>query len=62
MTSQNKTPPWRSRRSHARRLTVDLPAETFAALKIHVARNGTTIRAIVTELIENAIPGKENGK
>lgn len=61
MTSQNKTPPWRSRRSHARRLTVDLPAETFAALKIHVAQNETTIRAIVTALIQTHIE-KEYGK
>lgn len=61
MTSQNKTPPWRSQRSHARRLTVDLPAETFAALKIHVARNETTIRAIVTALIQTHIE-KEYGK
>lgn len=55
MTSHKNTPPWRSRRNHACRLTVELPAETFAALKIHVARNGTTIRAIVTALIQTAI-------
>ena len=61
MTRQKDASPWRSRRSHARRLTVDLPAETFAALKIHVARNETTIRAIITALIQTHIE-KEYGK
>ena len=45
----------RDRRSLAERLTVDLPAGTLTALKIHVARRETTIRAVVTALIQKEI-------
>lgn len=44
--------PRRERRSHTSRLTVDLPSGTLTALKIHVARRETTIRAVVTSLIQ----------
>jgi len=47
--------PRRDRRSHADRLTVDLPSGTLMALKIHVARRETTIRAVVTSLIQREI-------
>lgn len=47
--------PWRERRSHADRLTVDLPSGTLTALKIHAARRETTIRAVVTSLIQREI-------
>lgn len=49
------TLPRRERRSHADRLTVDLPAGTLTDLKIHVARRETTIRAVVTSLIQREI-------
>ncbi|NVP54741.1 MULTISPECIES: hypothetical protein [Rhizobiaceae] len=44
-----------SRRERADRLTVDLPAGTLTALKIHVAQRETTIREVVTDLIEREI-------
>lgn len=47
--------PRRERRSHADRLTVELPSGTLTALKIHVARRETTIRAVVTTLIQREI-------
>lgn len=44
------------RNEHAReRLTVDLPAGTLTALKIHVAQRELTIREIVTTLIKREI-------
>lgn len=45
----------RDRRSHVRRLTVDLPKGTFSALKIHAIQRETTIREFVTDLIERAV-------
>lgn len=47
-----------SRRDRADRLTVNLPAGTLTALKIHVAQRETTIREVVTDLIERAIVKK----
>lgn len=44
-----------SRRDRADRLTVDLPAGTLTALKIHVAQRETTIREVVTHLIKQEI-------
>ncbi|RCW23173.1 hypothetical protein DFR48_10742 [Ciceribacter lividus] len=44
-----------SRRGHADRLTVNLPAGTLTALKVHVAQHKTTIREVVTNLIEREI-------
>ena len=44
-----------SRRERADRLTVDLPAGTLTALKIHAAQRETTIREVVTDLIEREI-------
>jgi hypothetical protein len=46
------------RRDRADRLTVDLPAGTLTALKIHAARQETTIREVVTDLIEKEIINK----
>ena len=51
----NARRPRRDRRSHGDRLTVDLTSGTLTALKIHVARRGTTIRAVVTALIQREI-------
>lgn len=45
----------RDRRSHAERLTVDLPAGTRMALKIHAARNQTTIRELIVSLVQNIL-------
>ncbi len=39
----------------ADRLTVDLPSATLTALKVHVAQHKTTIREVVTDLIEREI-------
>lgn len=47
-----------SRRDRAERLTVDLPAGTLTALKIHAAQRDTTIREVVTNLIEREIINK----
>lgn len=41
--------------SRGNRLTVDLPAGTLAALKIHVANRETTIREVVTRLVRKEI-------
>ena len=43
--------------SRGKRLTVDLPAGTLAALKIHVAQRETTIREVVTSLLIKEIKG-----
>lgn len=48
----------RGRRSRAERLTVDLPAGMLAVLKVHVAQRETTIREIVTVLIQDEIDSK----
>jgi hypothetical protein len=45
----------RERRSHVRRLTVDLPKGTFSTLKIHAIQRETTIRQFVTDLIQKAV-------
>ncbi|WP_331373411.1 hypothetical protein [Sinorhizobium chiapasense] len=45
----------RDERSHASRLTVTIPKGTLTALKVHVARRDTTIREMVTGLIEREI-------
>lgn len=34
------------------RLSVDLPADTLAALKAHVAQSRTSVKAVVIRLIE----------
>lgn len=59
-TKTTKTLPRRDRRSRAERLTVDLPAGTLTALKIHVARHRTTIREVVTKLVQHEI--RQEGK
>lgn len=43
------------RRRPAERLSVDVPPGTLAALKIHAAQRDTTIREVVTDLIEREI-------
>ncbi len=48
----------RDRRSRVKRLTVDLPGDALTALKIHAAERETTIRELVTSLIEQAIAKK----
>lgn len=59
MATASSSPKTRqSRRDRAERLTVDLPAGTLTALKIHVAQRETTIREVVTDLIERAIVKK----
>lgn len=45
----------RDGRSYASRLTVDIPKTTLTALKIHAAQHDTTIREVVTDLIEREI-------
>ncbi len=45
--------PRRERR--ADRLTVDMPPGTLAALKVHVAQRGRTIRELVTALVKSEI-------
>ncbi|MET4687669.1 hypothetical protein [Sinorhizobium fredii] len=52
--SRNNTRP-REGRSHVSRLTINIPKGTLTALKIHVAQRETTIREIVTDLIEKEI-------
>jgi glycerol-3-phosphate dehydrogenase len=49
------TLPRRDRRSHAERLTVDLPEGARTALKIHAARNQTTIRELIVSLVQNIL-------
>lgn len=48
----------RDERSHAERLTVELPKGTLTALKIHAAQRETTIRALVTDLLQTALEQK----
>lgn len=43
--------------SRGKRLTVDLPSGTLAALKIYVAQRETTIREVVTSLLIKEIKG-----
>jgi len=43
------------RRYRSERLTVELPAGTLTALKIHVAQREVTIREVVTRLVQDAI-------
>ena len=50
------------RRSRAERLTVNLPAGTLTALKIHVARRETTIREVVTALVLKTVETDQIGK
>lgn len=45
----------RDGRSYASRLTVSIPKDTLTALKIHAAQRDTTIRKVVTDLIEREI-------
>lgn len=52
--------PRQDRRRRAERLTVDLPAGTLTALKVHVAHCETTIREVVTNLVHQEI--KQEGK
>ncbi|MBB3743510.1 hypothetical protein FHX10_003009 [Rhizobium sp. BK591] len=40
------------------RLSVDLPSGTLTALKIHAARQETTIREVVTDLIKKELINK----
>jgi hypothetical protein len=54
-TLSENTARLRDRRSHVRRLTVDLPKGTLSALKIHAIQRETTIREFVTDLIQNAV-------
>ncbi len=54
-TNDTSNPLRRDRRSRAERLTVDLPTGTLTALKIHVAQRETTIREVVTNLVQNEI-------
>jgi hypothetical protein len=37
------------------RLSVDLPSGTLTALKVHAAQRETTIREVVTSLVQKAI-------
>lgn len=48
----------RDQRSHAARLSVDMPRETLTALKVHAAARETTIRAVVTSLVRKEIGGE----
>jgi hypothetical protein len=54
-TNDTTNLPRRDRQSRAERLTVDLPAGTLTALKVHVAQRETTIREVVTNLVQNEI-------
>lgn len=54
-TNDTSNLPPRDQRSRAERLTVDLPAGTLTALKIHVAQRETTIREVVTGLVQKEI-------
>lgn len=40
------------------RLTVDLPPGILTALKVHAARRGTTIKEVVTDLVQTALNRK----
>lgn len=51
--TETTTQPRQQRR--ADRLTVDLPTGTLAALKVHVAQRGRTIREVVTALVKSEI-------
>ena len=57
-TKTMNSPLRRDGRSRAERLTVELPAGTLTALKIHAAQRETTIRALVTGLVQNALEQK----
>jgi len=59
-TKSRNYPRRRDGRSRAERLTVELPTGTLTALKIHAAERETTIRALVTDLVQTAL--KEKGK
>lgn len=59
-TKTRNNPLLREGRSRAERLTVELPTGTLTALKIHAAQRETTIRALVTGLVQVAL--KEKGK
>lgn len=59
METMNNSLP-RERRSRTERLTVDLPAGTLAALKIHVALRETTIRDVITASSRTPSNLKEN--
>ncbi|MEW9616568.1 hypothetical protein AB3G45_22425 [Shinella sp. S4-D37] len=43
----------RGGRSFARKMTVEMPAETLTALKVYAARRQTTVREIVIEAVGN---------
>jgi hypothetical protein len=43
----------RGGRSIARKMTVEMPAETLTALKVYAARRQTTVREIVIEAVGN---------
>ncbi len=53
----NTNPRDSERISRGKRLTVDLPAGTLAALKILVAQRETTIREVVSSLLIKEIKG-----
>lgn len=57
-TKSKNNPLLRDGRSRAERLTVELPAGTLMALKIHAAQRETTIRAFVTSLVQTALDQK----
>jgi hypothetical protein len=52
---QLSSPVATERQRRADRLTVDLPIGTLTALKIHAAQNQTTIRDVVTALIQKEV-------
>lgn len=43
-----------------KRLTVDLPSGTLAALKIHAAQRELTIREIVVKLLQKTLKEKDS--
>ena len=57
-TKTKNNPLRREGRSRAERLTVELPTGTMTTLKIHVAQRETTIRALVTDLLQTALEQK----
>jgi len=57
-TESSKSAHRRVRRSRAERLSVDLPPGTLAALKIHAVLRETTIREVVTSLVQKELEGK----
>lgn len=54
-TLLDKNAPRREHTNSPTRLTVNLSSNMHRALKVHATLRGTTIRQLVTDLIENAI-------